>query len=180
MVTPLAPCTPLEKNCRVTVAWPYSGVECAPNKQGHETGYVSMCIGEGITILSGAEKGHETNSYPFYVYCEKDDGSRGWAPQLLLHRDGFGSYGVVLGLAHNKEVNNTLVRVLGLRGDGRVVAVTKGNRQIAVRHANIRLLDVTHDIKQIQENGKRSLLYAHPDRYGCPYSLQLKLLNLRM
>ena len=46
--------------------------------------------------------------YPFYVYCQNEEMQKGWAPQLLLHREQFGEYGVVLGLSRsNEDLNNT-------------------------------------------------------------------------
>ena len=173
ITTPLPPAIPLEKDCKVVVSWPYSGLECAENKREYEGGYLPLSTGENLYVLSRAEAGHTTNSFPFYVYCENEKGSRGWAPQLLLHRSGFGSFAVVSGLARNVELNDTFVHVLGLRDDGRVVAKTKDNRQIAVPLANVRLLDFKEDVERIQEKRNRALFYAHPDRFGSKESFAL-------
>ena len=87
---------------------------------------MKLSVGEHVTILSRAEAGHTTNAFPFYVYCENTKGSCGWAPRLILHRQGYGAFGVITGLTRDAELNDTIVRVLGLRDDGRVVGETEG------------------------------------------------------
>ena len=120
LMTPFAPATPLAANEQAVVSWPYSGRECAENKRGYERGYLELSRGAHVTILSGAQAGHTTNPFPFYVFCETRNGTRGWVPQLCLHREGYGSYGVVSGLEGSNELNNTLVHLRGQRDDGRL------------------------------------------------------------
>ena len=168
------PTTPLERHSQAIASWPYSGQECAESKQGFEHGYLPLRIGEHLTILSGAEAGHATNSFPWYIYCKNSTGSRGWVPQLLLHRHGHGSFGVISGLGRHKELNDSIVRVLGRRGDGRVVANTKDMRIIAVPLANVVcILDFKEDVEQIQQKGRSGLKFAHPDKFGCAESFAL-------
>ena len=173
-LVPFTPTTPLEKNSQAIASWLYSGKECAESKQGYEDGYLPLHSGEHLTILSGAEAGHATNSFPWYVYCKNSKGSCGWVPQLLLHRHGHGSFGVISGLVCRKELNDTVVRLLGRRGDGRVVATTKDKRIIAVPLAGVVcILDFEEDVEQIQQKGRGGLRFAHPDKYGCTDSFVL-------
>ena len=166
IITPFATTVPFKKYVEATVSWAYSGKECAENKQSHEGGYLPLSLGEHLKILSTAEVGHTTNSFPFYVYCENENGSRGWTPQILLHRDGYGSFGVLSGLTRRTELNGTLVRVSGRRDDGRVMGTTKDKRQIAIPIGNVHLLDFNEDVEKILQKGNRALKYAHPDKFG--------------
>ena len=178
-MTPFTPTRPLEKNSQAIASCPYSGHECAENKQGYECGYLPLRRGDHVTILSSAEAGHTTNSFPFYVYCENTNGSRGWVPQLCLHRDGYGAFGVVSGLVHNTELNDTLVHALGQRENGSVVGRTTGSRQIAVPLARVCILDFKEDVEQIQQKGRSILLCAHPDKCGCRHTFELLLITVR-
>ena len=114
---PFTPTTPLAIGSEAVVSWPYSGKECAENKQSGETGYLKLDTGDEVTILSPAEAGHTTNAFPFYVYCQDAKGDSGWVPQLILHRDGQGVFAVITGLVRNIELNETLVRLVGTRED---------------------------------------------------------------
>ena len=140
-MTPFSPSKPFEIGSVANVVWPYSGKECAPSKQSHEAGYLQVVPGEQVTMESGAYSGHEGNAFPSYVYCRsrRTKVSHGWLPQLILHREGCGAFGVISGLIRQSELNDTIVRVLGLRDDGRVVGETAG-RQIALMHKNVSIL----------------------------------------
>ena len=158
LMTRFTPTRPFQMNSQAIVSWPYSGQERAENKHGNESGYLRLEKDDHVTILSSAEAGHTTNSFPFYVYCENTNGDHGWAPQLCLHRNGYGAFGVVSGLQHNTELNNTLVHVVGERDDGRVVGETTGSRAIAMPPACVRILDFKEDVEKIQRRGKSILL----------------------
>ena len=76
MMTPFAPTIPLEMNSEAIESLRYSGKECAGRRQGCDTGYLPLLIGDHLAILSGAEEGHRMNSFPVYVYCQNTKGSR--------------------------------------------------------------------------------------------------------
>ena len=80
---------------------------------------------------------------------------------------------MISGLVRAKELNDTLVRVLGLRADGRVVGETKFSQPIAVPPDRVCILDFQEDVELIQRRGRRALRFAHPDKFGCTDSLRL-------
>ena len=74
-------------------------------------------------------------------------------------------------MGRHKDPNDTVVRLLGLRGDGRFVANTKDMRIIAVPLASVVwVLDPKEDVEQIHQRGRSGLKFAHPDKYGCAES----------
>jgi len=176
---PFTPTIPLEIDSEAVVTWPYSGKECAENKQSSEGGYLKLNVGEKVTILSRAEAGHTSNGFPFYVYCKNTKGECGWAPQLILHRQGYGAFGVVTGLAKNQEFNDTIVRVHGLRDDGRVIVETEDHRQIAAPLARVHIFDFEEDFGMLQKKGITAVRFVHPDKGGCPESLRLLIMISR-
>ena len=134
-----------------------------------------------MRILSPAETGHSTNAFPSYVYCETPEGARGWVPQLILHREGHGVFGVISGLTRDKALNGVIVRVFGSRGDGRIVGETT-NRHIAFPLTSVSILDFNEDVKHIQQKGRGSLKFAHPDKFGCrdSYSLLCMIIHANL
>ena len=125
-----------------------------------------------MTIQSHTESGHATNVFPSYVYCETKV-SHGWLPRLILHRPGCGAFGVVSGLTRHRELNDTIVRVLCDRHDGRVLGETAAGIQIALKLENVSIMDVTEDCEVIEKNGRVALRFAHLDKYGCGNSFAL-------
>ena len=134
---------------------------------------MKLNTGETVTILSRAEAGHTANAFPFYVYCQNTKGERGWAPQLLLHRHGYGAFGVITGLVKRPELNDTIVQVHGLQADGRVVVETEDHRLFAAELARVHIFDFEDDFAMLQQKGKHAIRFVHPDKFGCSESFML-------
>ena len=137
---------------------------------------MKLDAGEKVTVLSDAEPGHATNAFPFYVYCKNTEGDRGWAPQLLLHRHGYGAFGVITGLNQKSDLNGTIVRVHGLQANGRVVVEHADRRLFAPELAKVHIFDFEEDFAMLQQKGKDAIRFVHPDKFGCPESFKLLMM----
>ena len=86
---------------------------------------------------------------------------------------------MITGLTRDAKFNDTIVRILGIRDDVRVVGETEGYRQIAPPLVRVHIFDFEEDFRKLQEKGKDAVRFVHPDKFGCPESYRLMLMIRR-
>ena len=152
----------------------YAGIEHRPEDHGSlEGGYLSLCEGDNLTILSGEELGHKGNTFSNYVFAECK-GKQGWCPPLLLAPSDVSvplRWALVHDLQRSQGHNGQVLPVVGKRQNNRFVLLSNG-KLLAVREQNV-VLFYHDEAESLPQRRKHLLRRLHPDHSGDCYLFHL-------